>query len=805
LQEVLPMSGKKFLYCVGLIFLFSTQFVFAQNYASGELLVKYKNGAALGAAVESSRRIGARVVEEFSDLNWQRVKLPAGMSLDEAVKFYKSHSDVETVQPNFYYHLLSVPNDARVSELYGMQKISALSAWDLSTGSAAVVVANIDTGVKYTHEDLAANMWRNQSEIPNNNADDDGNGFVDDYYGWDFFYNDADPLDENGHGTHTSGTIGAVGNNSLGVAGVNWNVRIMAIKIYSASGNGTTSAMLINAYNYIRMMKNRGVNIRVTNNSYGGCDEACGYDRATKEAIDALGEAGVLQVFAAGNSGQNIETTPFYPASYKSPSVLSIAASDRDDNRAGFSNFGAASVDLAAPGVGILSTVIGGGNYGIFSGTSMATPHAAGSAALLASYNPKLSAASLKATLMNTVDALPQWSGVVKTGGRLNVARALQNQTVCDYTLDGNSQFVFPEGGTFSFAVTAPANCDYEATSGANWIQITGGGVGSGNGAITFSVGTNSTLPRSGAIVVGGQTFNVTQSGNQIFPHRAFLDFNGDGRTDFTAIQNASGGMSWHVFQGAEGYRNFNFGLFANDIPVPGHYDTDLKNDIAVWRPSNGTFYVVRSQDNTFQAVQFGAAGDNPIVTQDFDADGKADFAVTRKVNDKLLWYILGTASGFSSRQFGIATDRPLRGDYDGDGRADFAVYRPETGVWFVQKSRDGFAAVQFGVSTDKTVAADYDGDGKTDIAVWRPETGVWHYLKSSDGSYNALQFGISRDLPTPGDYDGDGRTDFSVWRFNLAPNESGVFYVYSVLSGFSAFGWGNSTMKIPANTLQSP
>ncbi|MDQ6785673.1 MAG: S8 family serine peptidase [Acidobacteriota bacterium] len=799
------MSGKKFLWCLGIIFLFSARLASAQNYASGELLVKYKNGTASKAAFDANGEIGARVVEEFPDLKWQRVKLPAKMSLTEAIKFFETSAEVEAVQPNFYYHLLNTPNDTRFSELYGMQKISAPAAWDLTTGSAATVVANIDTGIKYTHEDLAANMWHNAGEIPNNGVDDDGNGFIDDYYGWDFFYNDADPMDENGHGTHTSGTIGAAGNNSLGVAGVNWNVRIMAIKIYNASGNGTTSAMLINAYNYIRMMKNRGVNIRVTNNSYGGCDEACGYDQATKDALDALGEAGVLEVFAAGNSGLNIETIPFYPAGYTSPNILSVAASDQNDNRASFSNYGAGSVDLAAPGVGILSTVIGGG-YGGGSGTSMATPHVAGSAALLSSYNPNLSPASLKATLMNTVDTLPQWNGVVKTGGRLNVARALQNQTVCNFTFDRSGQFVFPEGGAFSFTVTAPQNCDYTATSDSNWIQITGGASGSGNGTITFNVGYNSNLPRGGSITVGGQKFSVTQSANEIFPHRGFLDFDGDGRTDLVAIQKtSSGNMLWHNYLTTLGYSPVNFGLFDDDIPVPALYDADLKNDIAVWRNSTGVFYVLRSADNTFQAVQFGKAGDNPTITQDFDGDGKADFAVTRKESGKLIWYILGTTSGFRAVQFGNAEDIPLRGDFDGDGRADLAVYRPSTGVWYLQKSRDGFAAVGFGIATDKTVPADYDGDGKTDIAVWRASTGVWYFLKSSDGGYGAIQFGAPNDLPTPGDYDGDGRTDFSVWRPNASANESGTFYVYSILSGYSAFGWGNTTMKIPAASIQSP
>ena len=318
--------------------------------------------------------------------------------------------------------------------MYEMQKISAPAAWDLTTGSQQTVVAVIDTGIKYTHEDLAANMWTNPGEIAGNGIDDDGNGFVDDVYGYDFFYNDSDPLDENGHGTHTAGTIGAVGNNSLGVVGVNWNVRLMAIKIYSASGNGTTSAMLINAYNYVRMMRERGVNIRVTNNSYGGCDEACGYDQATKDAIDALGRANVLQVFAAGNNGQNVETTPFYPGSYTSPSILTVAASDQNDNRASFSNYGATSVDVAAPGVSDSQHGQNDGKLRNFKRNFDGFAHTtAGAAALLASQNPNLSAASLKATLINSVDVLSNWNGIVKSGGRINVARALQNQTVCAF------------------------------------------------------------------------------------------------------------------------------------------------------------------------------------------------------------------------------------------------------------------------------------------------------------------------------------------------------------------------------------
>jgi subtilisin family serine protease len=459
--------------------------------------------------------MGVKVLEELGDLNWQRVKLPAGLLVDDAIARYNKMDGVEYAQPNFYYHLLNTPNDPQFINLYGLTKISAPAAWDLSIGSPNVVVADIDTGLRYTHDDIAANAWVNSGEIPGNGIDDDGDGFVDDVYGYDFRYNSPDPMDQNGHGTHTAGTIGAVGNNLIGVVGVNWSVKIMAIKIYSPTGTDTTSAMLINAYNYVRMMKNRGVNIRVTNNSYGGCTEACGFDQATKDAIDALGNAGILNVFAAGNSNSNNDTAPFYPASYTSPSILAVAASDSNDSKAGFSSYGANSVDLAAPGVGILSTYYSSNSsYTTLSGTSMATPHVAGAAALLAAYRPALSAASLKATLMNTVDPIPVWNGLVKSGGRLNIFNALQNPTVCSFNTGTGSIDVGTDGGVFNINVTAATNCDYGVKSNDTWIQVLSSATLSGNGTVTISVAQNPTA-RTGTISIAGQAFTVNQQMTQ--------------------------------------------------------------------------------------------------------------------------------------------------------------------------------------------------------------------------------------------------------------------------------------------------
>lgn len=513
--EVFFMSAVKVIFV--LAFLFTAQMVFAQDsaktFVEGELLVKFKTGTNSDAAFRVNSEIGARVVEEFPALGWQRVKISDDLPVDRAVSLYRANAEVESAQPNFYYHLLSVPNDVRFSEMYGLQRISAPAAWDLTTGSSETVVAVIDTGIAYNHSDLSANMWRNPGEINGNGFDDDGNGFVDDYYGFDFFYNDSNPIDDaGGHGTHTAGTVGAVGNNALGVVGVNWNVRLMAIKIYSPNGTDTTSAMLINAYNYITIMKNRGVNIRVTNNSYGGCGEACGYDQATKDALDAMGNAGILNVFAAGNDANNNDATPFFPASYTSPSVLAVASSNSSDNRSGFSNYGATSVDLAAPGSGILSTInYTNSSYDTLSGTSMASPHGAGAAALLASYNPNLSPASLKATLMNTVDPLAQWNGLVKTGGRLNVSRALQNQTQCTFSYRRSSGFS-SSGGSINIGVKAPTNCDFSVTSLSSWITVTSGNPGSGNTLLTISASSNSTgASRVGVVKIGGQTVKLSQ------------------------------------------------------------------------------------------------------------------------------------------------------------------------------------------------------------------------------------------------------------------------------------------------------
>jgi subtilisin family serine protease len=486
------------------------------NFVEGELLVRFKPGTSAKSMRAVHSTLGASKVRDFDFINWQHVRLPKGMSVDEGIAAYRRLASVSDVQPNYIYRLDVTPNDPRFGSLYGMNKISAPTAWDTNTGSASVVVAIIDSGVAYNHEDLSPNMWHNPGEIAGNGIDDDGNGYVDDVYGIDAINNDSDPIGDLDHGTHVAGTIGAAGNNAKGVTGVNWNVRLMALKSHDASGNGTAASVL-QCFQYATMMKRRGINIRVTNNSWGGAPEAAGYDQALKDAIDAAGNAGILNAFAAGNDASNNDAVPSYPASYNSPSIIAVASSDSTDNRSSFSSYGATSVDLAAPGSSILSTVNSSTTaYGTKSGTSMATPHVAGAAALLSAYDPTLSVASLKATLMNTVDVLPQWAGKVVSGGRLNVAQAQTLRTVCTYALNATNQAFSASGGNGSVTVTTLANCGWFATSDTNFVTLNANAVNTTSGTFTFTVAPNpNATSRTAIIRIGDQAFTVSQGGTQ--------------------------------------------------------------------------------------------------------------------------------------------------------------------------------------------------------------------------------------------------------------------------------------------------
>lgn len=418
------------------------------QHVPDELLVQYRPGA--GEAVKEAARgkVGVAHKELIVSERWRQdfkgdlelVRIPPGIGIAAAVRGLETDPAVEFAEPNWIYHHTATSNDPYYTggNLWGMYGndtspanqygSQAGEAWAAgNAGSSSVYVGIIDEGVMHTHPDLAANIWTNPFD-PANGIDDDGNGLIDDVRGWDFAGNNNTTYDgaQDDHGTHVAGTIGAKGGNGTGVAGVNWSVTLITAK-FLGSGGGTT-ANAIKSVDYFTDLKTRhGLKIVATNNSWGGG----GYSQALYDAINRANTANILFVAAAGNGGSdgvgdNNDTTPFYPASYAIANVISVAAITSSGAKAGFSNYGAASVDLGAPGSGIWSTLPGkkknSYTYGSYSGTSMATPHVTGAAALYAASHPGANAADIKTAILNSTDPTASLAGKCLTGGRLNVS-----------------------------------------------------------------------------------------------------------------------------------------------------------------------------------------------------------------------------------------------------------------------------------------------------------------------------------------------------------------------------------------------
>jgi subtilisin family serine protease/subtilisin-like proprotein convertase family protein len=395
------------------------------DYLPDRIIVRFKDNVNPALAVQAVAEASLGPRELLTGYNMWTVMLPPGISVTQAIAAYRAHPGVIYAEPDYVLRAALTPNDPRFTDgsLWGLHNygqnsgtvdadIDAPEVWDLTTGSRSVVIAVIDSGVDYNHPDLAANMWRNPGEVPGNGIDDDGNGYVDDVYGYDFFANDGDPMDENNHGTHCAGTIGAVGNNNRGVVGVNWNVSIMALRFLGANGTGSISGAIA-SLNYALNM-----GVLISSNSYGGG----GFSQSFSNALDRARSMNHVFVAAAGNNGSNGAS---YPAAYPHENIIAVAASDRNDNLASFSQYGN-NVDLTAPGVSILSTIRNNG-YASYNGTSMATPHVAGVVGLLRAVNPNLTHQQVVSAILNNVDVKPQLVGKVVTGGRLNAYRAVSS------------------------------------------------------------------------------------------------------------------------------------------------------------------------------------------------------------------------------------------------------------------------------------------------------------------------------------------------------------------------------------------
>jgi subtilisin family serine protease len=407
-----------------------------RSFGRPEVLVKFKSGVSLESIESLTSQRNDRVEDRIENVaGWTSIDDLDNADAAAIVAEYSKLPEVEYAEPNFDISLEEgplepiLPGDPQFNDQWALANsgqrggkqgadISATLAWATTTGNENVVVAVLDTGVDYAHEDLVENMWfRPASMDPYHDSD---LGTVDDSRGYNAIDSASDPMDDNGHGTHCAGIIGAEGENNLGIAGVNWKVKIMPLKFMNAGGSGTTKDA-IEAINYVIDRKKAGVNVRIISASWGSTQKS----RALEDVIRKAYENDILFVAAAGNATVDNDRRPHFPSSYNVPNVISVAALDRNDQLAKFSNWGAKSVAIAAPGVEILSTWLGN-QYEEKSGTSMATPVVAGVAALILAENPRMSVDDLRKKLMDSTDPIVALKGKTVSGGRINAAKALE-------------------------------------------------------------------------------------------------------------------------------------------------------------------------------------------------------------------------------------------------------------------------------------------------------------------------------------------------------------------------------------------
>ena len=473
----------------------------ASDYTHTEVLVRFKDDVKVDSLkmwsgtdlpTERSAVLNAPLGQGFrSDSQlWEMPVLP-GQSVEELVRHYNGLDLVDFAEPNYRMQAAAVPNDQFYGVLWGLPDINAETAWDTRTDSSSIIVGVIDSGVEYDHPDLVDNMWTNSDEIAGNGIDDDGNGYVDDFFGYDFDNEDPDPRDDNGHGTHVAGTIGARGNNSIGVTGVGWNASLMALKVIGTGSN----ADVARAIDYAT---DNGA--KITNNSYGYAGSNVGGSQTISNAVGRAKDAGVLYVVAAGNSRSTIPASNMdgsfnsWPAELSKvhDNVITVAATDSDGSFASYSHWGTESVQIAAPGTQIGSTYTNGG-YVYSSGTSMAAPHVAGAAALLWAERPELSYLDIKDAMLST--ARPEHlnlvgDGVLDLGAAMDLIKTNGNQGNAPVAVDDTATVA--EDSEVSVAVLSN---DSDADGDTLTIE-------------SFTQGTN------GSVVISGSNLVYTPSAN---------------------------------------------------------------------------------------------------------------------------------------------------------------------------------------------------------------------------------------------------------------------------------------------------
>ena len=776
----------------------------------GEVVVKVRSNASANAISTLEKLVGAEESKRLSKLGsgtlWRM--RARGKSAEALAKALQNNPNIEYAEPNYIVRLAATPNDPSFAQLWGLKNtaqpiqgnpgaagadIDIESAWNVTTGSSAVVIGVVDTGIDYTHPDLAANMWVNPGGKGNPNC-------AAGTFGFNAINDTCNPMDDEDHGTHVAGTIGAVGNNSKGVTGVNWTTSLMALKFLGADGYGTT-ADAVAAIDFAIQAKIDGVNVRVLSNSWGGGP----FSKALLDVINKANEQDILFVAAAGNDNVNNDTYPHYPSSYAAANVISVAATDSRDGRAYFSNYGPKSVHLGAPGAAVYST-LPFSRYEYYSGTSMATPHVTGVAALILAQNPSLTTAQVKSAILDNVDPIPSLAGITTTGGRLNAAKALGAPASPDFTLSiAPSSRTVVRGNAASYTVTVvPAN----GFTGSVELSVTGLPAGttatftpsSTTSTSTLTIVTSGTTPLSSAsLTVTGSSGALTRSSfatlstvlsQPLAPCPSFTllsyqasastsvaiaDFNRDGKGDVIVTETEanrvrirlSNNTLWTYPVGTAP-----LSAAAADFNGDGRLDVATANS-----GSNDVSILLANGDTSFQAAVAYGAGASPfsVATGDFNGDGKADLAVANNGSSNVS-VLLGQGNGTFAAAVNYATaSGPFwvtPADFDRDGRLDLAVANfNANNVSLLRGNGDGTfqtaTTVAAGAAPTSIAAADFDRDGLLDLAVTNYSAGKVSVLSGNgNGTFDAAVAFTVGNAPASvaaGDVNGDGQVDLVV------------------------------------------
>ncbi len=594
---------------------------YGRRIVAGELLVKmrddlilpFSGGGSLSALSGVNQVAGAQIKRSYSSFpRVALVEVESDRSLESAIAAYKESGLVERISYNYIRKASALPDDTllqsgsqwgidNTGQLGGIEgaDIGASNAWELQSDASGIIVAVLDSGIRYTHEDLSGNMWVNAGEIPDNGIDDDNNGYVDDIHGINTIgfdgertpENEGDPMDDLGHGTHVAGIVGAVGNNGIGVAGVAWNVKLMALKFLDSQGEGT-DAGAIECINYARQQ-----GVRIINSSWGGLD----FNPLLGEAIEEANAEGIYFVASAGNESRNNDDQPNYPASYAYPNVVSVTATDRRDGLAVFANYGETEVELAAPGVGIHSTYFrSDSDYRALSGTSMAAPFVSGSLALLVSRFPEESMATNLNRLYSSTDTLDSLARRCRVGGRLDLGRALQTELPMPLNDDFASAsevvvapFIVSGFNSNASLETGESAHDAEGSGKSIWWKWTAAEDG------FTEVSTNGSDFNTALVIYQGESLESLQL---VAKDRDLSPGNNGANAGFEALEGTSYYIAIDGLQGTSGNVSVSLGQsvanddFANAIDIEGINFRTTSDNIAASRESGEPDHV----PNTF-------------------------------------------------------------------------------------------------------------------------------------------------------------------------------------------------------------